>query len=198
MNCMRMLTVGLLFLVTSHTFAGGVGKGKGPDKDKPTGSTKASKPDRGWTDGRPPGWSEGEKRGWQGSLPPGLAKKDRNHPAVRKFLSGMERDEKILRDRAEARKIPKSKLEALLESFQIATRKGVASDVVRSALEALLDADPTTDEIEWTSKGLTYSLDRGVALKDVGGFLKSRLNDRLRGASLVESLYDEVDRQAGK
>jgi hypothetical protein len=104
----------------------------------------------------------------------------------------------VLQKTAEAKKLPKSRIDALLESFQIATRKGVDGNVVRGALATLLDFDGTEEEVEWTAKGLTYSLDKGVTLSDVGGLLKNKLTNKVRGVELMSSLYDEIDRLAEK
>ena len=192
----RFLIVAFMIALATGAFAGGKGKGKGKgNQDESLGNADR----RGWSNGRPPGWSQGEKKGWRGgSLPPGLAKKDRNHPAVRKFLGDLDTHVVVLQKAAEAKKLPKSRVEALLESFQIATRKGVDGSTVRAALATLLDFDGTEEEVEWTAKGLTYSLDRGVELPDVGSFLKNKLTNKVRGVELMSSLYDEIDRHAEK
>jgi hypothetical protein len=147
-----------------------------------------------WKNGRPPGWSEGEKRGWRGkSCPPGQAKKGRcpdnvvytQVAVVDPIQAAIQR----LREWARQHKLPAPMLDATLIGFQGAVHHGVPIPVAeRFVMGAAEHAYPPL-AIEKLTRALAYGVRRGVAPDELYQFAEHGWKRGVLADPLALGLY---------
>ena len=147
-----------------------------------------------WKDGRPPGWSEGQKRGWRAkSCPPGQAKKGRcpDNPVytqavvVDPVFAAIHR----LREWARRHRLPAPMLDAMLIGFQGAVHHGVPIPIAERFVRGAAERAYPPLAIEKLTRALAYGVRRGVAPDDLYQFAEHGWSRGVLADPLALGLY---------
>jgi hypothetical protein len=197
---LRVLTAMALgcFVFTIGTAAAD-DKKKDHEKWTPPGLSREEQAE--WKNGRPPGWSHGQKKGWRGkSCPPGQAKKGRcpdgvptstsavsplPQPALDPIQAAIER----IRDWARNRKIAAGTLDAMLVGFQGAVHYGVPIPAAEKFVISAADRSVPAAGIEVLTRALAYSAQRGVAPDHLQHFAENGLARGVPTDAIALGLY---------
>jgi hypothetical protein len=152
-----------------------------------------------WKNGRPPGWSQGQKKGWQGKpCPPGQAKKGRCGPGTAGAagmtsntpqMSTLEAAIQRIIDWARGRKTPQATLDAMLFGLQGAVHYGVPIPVAEKFVVSAAERGVAPAGIEVLTRALAYGAQRGVAPDRLEYFAESGLSRGIAADALALGLY---------
>ena len=188
MKTLLSLAVLTCLALTSVTFA----KDKG-DQWVPPGLSDEERAE--WKDGRPPGWSQGQKKGWGGkSCPPGQAKKGRCGDGTTSMTSSTQIDplqaaiQRII-DWARGRKLATTTVDAMLIGFRGAVHYGVPIPVAEKFVISVAEREVAATGIEVLTRALAYGAQRGVAPDHLQHFAETGLSRGVAADAVALGLY---------
>ncbi len=169
--------------------------GKKPGKQTPPspGLTKGEK--WGFVEGEPPGWSKGHKEGWHDMLPPGL-QKGRDKDKIKAFKARLKNAEDKIKKASEKSKLSRAERKEALLYMQVAARNGVPPEAASGLVARMVREGEYPESIEKATRAYAYGLDKQIDFNGLGRFVAQKLKEGLRGDSLAEAIYDEIDRRA--
>lgn len=222
MRWCSFVIVAFILLAGSSALAEGKGKGsgdkshgwgkgekKGWENNVPPGIEKKgdwmppglSKEEQAeWKNGRPPGWSHGEKEGWKGAdMPPGLAKgtphgwKKWNNERKQRWERELVEAKEKARSRVKKLKgFSKEDLGSALVSIEAAARKGVPIRHARGLVEKAMEKGIRGRGLETASRAMAYGVGKEIDFEQLGVFIHRKLNEGLRGDELSIEIYKEI------
>ncbi|MCL5037949.1 MAG: hypothetical protein M1269_12685 [Chloroflexi bacterium] len=156
-----------------------------------------------WSNGRPPGWQQGNKTGWGGgSLPPGLAKKfyQPQYRPMRWDFWTVQQRENWRRDfentkleiweRARILQIVDPNI--YVTSVYYATDQGVPIYWTRRVVDIGMDRGLSAYEIEQLTRAMAYGAANNVAFIPLGNFIILSIENGVRGDALSLGVYKEI------
>lgn len=164
-----------------------------------------------WTDGNPPGWSQGEKTGWQGAgAPPGQIK-NYEREILRGYPPGSEdwdtrrkaawdskleqsRVRILERIRTRERTSPEDEKSAML-SIEGAAREGVPLGNAEATINKAIARGMRGRDIEKVTRAMSYGADKGTDYNSLNQFVETKMNEGEAGNDLALSIYKEIDEQ---
>lgn len=169
---------------------------KKDDKWVPPGLSHEEKAE--WKNGRPPGWSQGQKKGWRGrSCPPGQAKKGRcpDAPGTASLsqpnapLTPLQQAIERIREWGRARKLAPGTLDAMLFGLQGAVDRGVPVPTAERFVISAADRSVPPNGIEVLTRALAYGVQRGAAPDHLQQFADHGLSRGVPADAIALGLY---------
>lgn len=128
-------------------------------------------------------------------LPPGL-RKGRDKEKIKAFKGRLKNAEDKIKKASEKSELNRAERKEAVLYMQIAARSGVPPEAVSGLVARMVRKGEYPDSIEKATRAYAYGLDKQVDFDGLGRFVAMKLKEGLKGDSLAEAIYDEIDRRA--
>jgi len=201
-----IFTTTLMILIGSSIEAQSRGKGQNNWIPPGLSVTEQAK----WINGRPPGWSRGEKQGWENTnMPPGLAKKGKIPPGLAKktpselaywsneteyeWEQNLEDQKRDIYNMANSiEDFSQEDLENAIGSLEASARSGVPPGYVGSIIRKAMKKGYKGRGFETTTKALSYGVGKGTNFNKLNKFVHKKLDQNYKGDDLSIEIYKEI------